>query len=325
MSSFARRTAFGVGFLALALLYYEFLGPGPTPSERAQDLPWWRPAGWAYELDAPVIGTFQSLGSDHQQARRELRWDWGGPLLFGLFALPPVALTVLGFRLFAGVLARALLLASGLTLCAFVYYGWLDPLTWREYSWRWPIALFVTAGYLSVFALAPALVRAARARSPAVQAAALLVFFVPVYVLSTEVTGTDPSLEWNLSPWPVITLYGFLLFGLLFGVIHLAAGVGLLARERLGGATGVAVGSAGAAALAVLLYRLPYSGLDALRSSRWRSPRRSWPRGPAAAAARRGRPRPSSWPGSSCSPASRPASGRRSPSRPRRATRSRPR
>jgi hypothetical protein len=86
-----------------------------------------------------------------------------------------------------------------------------------------------------------------------------------VYFLSTEVTGTNPFLEWNLSPWPVITLYGFLLFGLLFGVIHLAAGVGLAARERLGGTAGLAAGVGGAAVLAVLLRGVPFEQTTALR------------------------------------------------------------
>ena len=87
--------------------------------------------------------------------------------------------------------------------------------------------------------------RAAATRSRAVQALAVLALAAAVYFLSTEVTGTNPFLEWNLSPWPVITLYGFLLFGLLFGVIHLAAGLGLAARERLGGAPGLAAGARG--------------------------------------------------------------------------------
>jgi hypothetical protein len=174
-------------------------------------------------------------------------------------------LTALGFRLFPSAVARVLLSAVALTLLAFTYYGWLDVETWRDYTWRWPIALFATSLYLSAFAFAPALVRAAAGRSRAVQALAVLVLAASVYFLSTEVTGTNPFLEWNLSPWPVITLYGFLLFGLLFGVIHLAAGLGLAARERLGGAPGLAAGVGGAAIVAVLLRGIPFEQTTAAR------------------------------------------------------------
>jgi hypothetical protein len=182
-----------------------------------------------------------------------------------LFGVPVLLAAALGFRLFRSSVARVLLAALALTLLAFTYYGWLDVETWRDYTWRWPIALFVTSLYLSAFALGPALVRAAATRSRLVQALGVLALAVPVYFLSTEVTGTNPFLEWNLSPWPVITLYGFLLFGLLFGVIHLAAGLGLAVRERLGGTPGLAVGLASAPVLAVLLRGIPFEQTTALR------------------------------------------------------------
>jgi hypothetical protein len=265
MARVANRTLYLVAFLGLAVIYYYFHGPGPTPSERALELPWWRPLGWAHQLDWALLAPLQGIATDFDVARHEGRWDFRGLIPLGLVSLPPVLLTVLGFFLFRSALVRVLLLAVGLTQCAFVYYGWLDPATWEDYAWRWPIALFVTAGYLSVFALGPALVRTARARRPAVQVLGLLAFFVPVFLLTTEVTGTNPNLEWNLSPWPMITLYGFLLFGLVFGVVHLCAGLGLATRSALGGATGIVLGVLVATLLATLLRNLPFARTDLLR------------------------------------------------------------
>ncbi|MGH0036312.1 MAG: hypothetical protein ACQGVK_14895 [Myxococcota bacterium] len=259
------RIATTVALLAVAIAYYAFHGPGPSPSERAMDLPWWRPLGLAQTLDWALLAPLQDISAAYDEARHFGRWEPRGLIPFGIFASLPVLLTGLGFRVFRSPPARGLVLGTGLTLCAFVYYGWLDLGTWEDYAWRWPIALFVTSTYLATFALAPAWVEWLQPRSRALQLAAVLLLLVPIYFLTTEVTGTNPELEWNLSPWPVITLYGFLLFGLLFGVVHLAAGVGLFAGGRLTGLAGVALAAAVAAGVAVVLRGIPFAVTDLTR------------------------------------------------------------
>jgi len=259
------RVAYVLCFLALAVAYYEFLGAGATPSERAGHVPWWKPAGWARSLEWEALTPLQQIGADTVQARHEGRFEPRSLIPLGLFAAPAVAAVVLGFALFRAALARAALLALGLALCAFAYYGWLDLETWRDYGWRWPAVLLSTSAWLAVFALAPAIVASLRARPLAVRVAAAIAFVATIHLLSVEVTGTNPTLQWNLSPWPTVTLYGFLLFGLLFGVIHLAAGVGLALRGRIAGRRGVAAGALAAAALAVALRPIPFEATSALR------------------------------------------------------------
>jgi hypothetical protein len=261
----ALRVAYLVLFLGLALFYYEFHGAGATPSQRAQHTAWWQPAGWARSLDWEVLAAFQEIGADTVQARHEGRFEPRSLIPLGAFAVPAALATGLGFLLFRGAVTRAALLALGLTLCAFSYYGWLDLETWQDYRWRWPAVLLTTAGYLAVFALAPALVAAARRHGWGIRITALLAFAVPIYVLSVEVTGTNPTLEWNLSPWPTVTLYGFLLFGLVIGVIHLGAGAGLAVHARWPGAAGLALGALGAAGVAVLLRGVPFEQTTPLR------------------------------------------------------------
>ena len=251
--------------LGVAGVYYYALGPGPTPSERAIELPWWRPLGTVQQPDWEVLAPLQSITEEYAVARQEGRWEPRGLIPLALFGLPLLLLTALGFVLFPSAVARVLLSAAALTLLAFSYYGWLDVETWRDYTWRWPIALCTTSLFVCAFAFGPWLVRAAATLPRAVQALAVVALAAAVYFPSTEVTGTNPFLEWNLSPWPVITLYGFLLFGLLFGVIHLAAGLGLVARERLGGAAGLAAGAAVAAIIAVLLRGIPFEQTTAAR------------------------------------------------------------
>ena len=51
MGRMVTRIATALIFLAVAIAYYYFHGPGPTPSERAMELPWWRPLGLAQSLD----------------------------------------------------------------------------------------------------------------------------------------------------------------------------------------------------------------------------------------------------------------------------------
>jgi hypothetical protein len=261
----AARIVHLVLFLALALFYYELLGAGATPSERSHQAAWWRPAGWARSLDWEVLAPLQEIGADTVQARHEGRFEPRSLIPLVLFALPAATATAVGFVLFRQALVRAALLALGLALCAFSYYGWLDLETWQDYGWRWPAVLLATAAYLAVFALAPAIVATMRRRTPAVRIAALLAFVVPIYVLSIEVTGTNPTLQWNLSPWPTVTLYGFLLFGLSIGVIHLGAGIGLLVRTRWDGAPGLALGALAAAAVALALRAIPFERTSPIR------------------------------------------------------------
>jgi len=258
------RVAYFAVFLALGVAYYEFLGPGPTPSEKPENIAWYRPAGLALTMDSAWLAPLQRIAAKVEQARHEGRFEVRGLIPLGLFALPPLVLTGIGFLLFGSGLARSAALTLGLTLSAFSYYGWLDPETWQDYSWRWPAVLLSTSAYVSVFALAPCLVGAARRRSRGLQALAAVGFVGSIYFLSTEVTGTNPELQWNLSPWPTLTLYGFLLVGLVLGVVHGAAGAGILVGGMAPTFARKALTAAIATGVAALLRPIPFAGSGAV-------------------------------------------------------------
>ena len=74
MARVTLRVAYLALFLGLALAYYEFLGAGPTPSERAGSIEWWRPGGWARSLEWDALKTLQAIGADTVQARHEGRF-----------------------------------------------------------------------------------------------------------------------------------------------------------------------------------------------------------------------------------------------------------
>lgn len=225
-------------FGLLAVFYYYFLGAGPTPSEYFDDLEWWRPRGWALRLDA--LSALRDL-TQSESGTRFL------PVL--IYCIPPIALTVLGFRRFQSALIRTGLLWIGLTLCAFTYYGLLAQRVWQFFEWRF---LAVVASFIAVAAVtlfAPSLLRSL-AKVPRLAAAATLAaLLVGVFLLSTEITGTNSDLRFNISPWPVVTVFGFLFVGQWLASAHLAAGAGLWIWSRLGGAGGVAAGIIAAAVI----------------------------------------------------------------------------
>jgi hypothetical protein len=255
----AGRMLFVVAFVGLAVADYELLGAGPTPSEKAHAAAWWRPAGLLHEMEWGPITPLREIADAVVQARHEGRFEPRGLVPLALFCLPALAMTAAGFVLFRSELWRTAFLALGLTLSAFSYYGWLDLETWQDYSWRWPAVLLCTAAYAAVFARGPALVRAAGGRPVALRVLAAVGLVVSIYFLSIEVTGTNPTLQWNLSPWPALTLYGFLLVGLVLGVVHLSAGIGRLTRGASAGPGGIVLSAALAAAVAVLLRGIPFA------------------------------------------------------------------
>ena len=265
MGRVSARVVYFAFFLALGIAYYEFLGAAPTPSEKHERIAWYRPAGLALTMDSAWLAPLQRIAAEVEQARHEGRFAPRGLIPLVLFGLPPAALTVVGFLIFGSALARSAALAFGLTLSAFSYYGWLDHETWQDYGWRWPAVLLSTSAYVSLFALGPAIVRSACRRSIWVQGFAAAGFVGSIYFLSTEVTGTNPELQWNLSPWPTLTLYGFLLVGLVIGVVHGAAGAGLLARGEAPTWARMGMTAIVAVVVALLLRPIPFASSGVLQ------------------------------------------------------------
>jgi hypothetical protein len=234
-------------FVATAVFYYYLLGTGPTPSE-ILELPWWRPRGWALRWES--LSGLAALAEEEGPARVV-------PVL--LFSLPPLALMGLGFGLFRSGAARVLLLALGTSLCAFSYYGLLAPGIWRFFSWRWPALIVLMSLTIWGLVLAPSLMRDTLRLPIAARVLALLVAAAAIFLPSVEVTGTDFELSLNISPWPVITMFGFLLFGYIIAALHAAVGLGAFLRSALRGPASIASGILLAGALAGLAPLLIFS------------------------------------------------------------------
>jgi len=222
------RAIFAAAFLALGIAYYYSLGPPPSPSE-LMDLPWWRSRGFLVRWARSVEGI-----------------PWGAVLVF---AALPQALVLLGIRLFSRSVARALVFAFGLTLSLLTLSGFVFPIGWSFFSWRFPVVVLASALFCSGAFFLPSLLESALRQARTPRALIVCGGVLSMYVLSTEITGWEPSLQANLSPWPILTLFGFLLIGYLIASLHLAAGLGAWLAERTQGGWG-RLGGATVAALA---------------------------------------------------------------------------
>jgi len=182
--------------LTLAALGWAFavhhgVGPVPPGGPRA----WYDSRGWLLDTLAAT-----SLGA------------WLDTPLRGLvaFTLPSAALATAVFATTRSSLARTLAVASLLATALFLFYG-LDgdrAQIWTFFRWRGSAVMTLFALVLAAAVCAPFLATSWLRRGwPA-----RLALFVPVAALVVvalrDVTGTNPRLQFAISPWPVVTMFG---------------------------------------------------------------------------------------------------------------------
>ncbi len=230
------RLAYLVGAVALTVFYYYFFGAGPTPSEYVDDLEWWRP--WGTVMHWPAL---MSLA---QMARAGFPQAWL-PILSGW--LPALAVAALGWRIMRSALGRALLVFLTFLMLAFVYYGMRAEQVWRFFEWRFVAVAASFAAITTLMLFAASLLDETLRRSRVLAAVAVLAIVTGIFLLSTEVTGTNSQMQFNISPWPIITLFAFLLAGAAIAALHAAAGAALWIRSRVAGALGGVLGLVAAA------------------------------------------------------------------------------
>jgi hypothetical protein len=226
------RLAYLVGATALAVVYYFAFGAGPSASEYLDDLEWWRPWGTAVRW-LPFV-ELTAL------AREGLP---GALLPLGLFWGPPLALFAGGLALFRkSAAARAYLLFLALTMCIFVWYGYRAEQVWRFFEWRFAAVATAFTAIVSVIVFSPSLLRGLARHSRVLAALAVAASASAIFVLSTEVTGTNSEMPFNVSPWPIVTLVGFLLVGATIAAAHTSGGAAVWLQKRAGGIGGFALG-----------------------------------------------------------------------------------
>ncbi len=243
------RFALVAGLLLLAVVYHYFLGYGPTASEIYDEREWWQPRGWIHQ-----IALFSSL-SDMARSREARQW-----IPVALFSLPALAGIWAGLRLFKGAVMRSVVMFLCGTIMAMVYYGAIRDGIWRFFEWRFVLVLVSFLGTMVAMFYAPSLLRSLNRGPRALTALVLVAIFAGVFTLSTEVTGTNTDMRFNISPWPVITVFALLILGLGVAALHLGAGAALWVRGRLApGAASVLAGLAAALVVGGLGAFIPFA------------------------------------------------------------------
>lgn len=185
------RAATGLGLLALLLLYAAFLhhGLGPTPDGPIRA---WSPRGFL--LLQSWVAPFEASPG----------------LGVAVFSLPALALAVGVFLLTGSAVARTAAVACVLASALFSFYGLRPPGPgiWRFFDWRGSAVMVGLAAVLAATATAPLLARSWLRLPLAARLAVYVPVFVVVVAVLRNVTGTDPTLRFSISPWPVVPLFG---------------------------------------------------------------------------------------------------------------------
>ena len=207
-----------------------------TPAKRSVPLPW---AGWI--LTALLLAYAALLHRGIGPIPSNLESNWYNPSTFlldalmasgsgdamesvgsaiALLALPALATAVAVFFTTRSAVARMLSTASVIAVAVFVYYGVQAPGVWSFFHWRWSGCVVLFSLCLGAALTAPLLAESWKRRGWPLRLILYLPLFAAVVVFERNVTGTDDSLIFAISPWPVVQVFGLEVFA---SIIALAA------------------------------------------------------------------------------------------------------
>lgn len=215
MSAPARGPARGfvaAGALAALVAYAVFVHHGIGPS-RGRSPEWWQPRGFL------------------------LRWSFLDPITDDLgialatLGVPALLLAALVWSATRSALARtaAVWAVLGVGIC--VYYGLAAAGIWRFFHWRGSAVIWLFALTVAVALVSPWLAASWERRAWPVRLALYLPAAFLALAFMRNATGTDQSLQFAISPWPVVPFFGL---ELVVPVLCFAIACVALARASLG-------------------------------------------------------------------------------------------
>lgn len=221
-----------------ALAIHHGIGPGPVGVE----LRWYEPRGFLLRW-------------------RWLAWAMGStPLLVATFTLPAVALSFGVVATSSSAVARAISVIGVVATALFLFYGDRATAVWEWFGWRGSAVLATLATCVGLALCAPLLAASwLRLRWPA-RIAVYAPFALGAIAFLRNATGTDPSLRFNLSPWPAVPVFGLEGAALFIAawLLGIAAGLRGVAewRRAPGGRSRLALGAAIGVAVPIALLEL---------------------------------------------------------------------
>jgi hypothetical protein len=126
------------------------------------------------------------------------------------FSLPAGLATACVYWLTRSAIARTLALSAVVASALFSFYGLRPPGPgiWSFFHWRGSAVMAGMALALAATINAPLLARSWLRLPTAGRVAVYLPVLVGLVAMLRNVTGTDPTLRFAISPWPVIPLFG---------------------------------------------------------------------------------------------------------------------
>lgn len=206
-----------------ALLLHHGLGPRPEVPESA--LGWWSPRGF---ITQELVGSsWESLLNERGK----------GMLVFGA---PSLLLLIAIWATTRSALARATAVTTTLAVVFFLFYALgsgTSQLVWNFFHWRWSGTMVAVAAVMGFALTSPWLAASWLRLGWLARIAWFLPIIALVLVIERNVTGTNGTLPFAISPWPAVQVFGFEAIGTtlaaeLGGVALALAGLTVLRRGR---------------------------------------------------------------------------------------------
>jgi hypothetical protein len=161
-------------------------------------------------------------------------------LALAALGLPALLLAACAAVGTGSAMVAALAASSAIATLLFVFYGVVAPLPWQFFGWRGSLAICGVALAVGFAIAAPLLARSWLALGWPARTVAFAPFAGAALVLLRNVTGTDPSLPFSISPWPAVPVFGLEVGALSLAIAFAgtALGVAAIARMRARAQTG---------------------------------------------------------------------------------------
>jgi hypothetical protein len=205
----------GWALTLVSLLYAALIYNGIGAAGNGPIVHWWQPRGLFFTMEA-----FDSL----------LASPW---LAMLLFVLPALALFLAVAVTTRSAIASTLALAGVgfVVLCCFYGLGGNRRAVWGFFGWRGSAVMVCFSLVIAAALLAPFLARSWLARGWPLRIVLYLPVVLIVLIAIRDITGTDPTLPFAISPWPVVPM-----FGIEVGAAGIAALLGMLGLDLAGAA-----------------------------------------------------------------------------------------
>lgn len=204
----------GWAAVAAALAYAILVHYGVGPSNQGREWHWYTPRSFLLDIEL-LYPIFESLGR----------------ALVGV-AIPAAALVACAIAFCRSAVGRALALASFVAVLLFVFYGVRAPFVWNFFHWRASAVLVLTALVVGFALAAPWLARSWLQLGWPLRLLLYLPVVFALFAFVRNATGTDESLQFAISPWPAVPVFGIEVAALFVAAWLAGTGVGLLAIAR---------------------------------------------------------------------------------------------